>query len=79
MIAPLIELAGRRTTLADACQKTDETTTLRFAAGKPVSARVSRSSGTNLRVVAEGRMGFAGAIDEDAAAGLKDFEIARAF
>ncbi|MFN8651680.1 MAG: TldD/PmbA family protein [Gemmatimonadales bacterium] len=71
MIAPLIELAGRRTTLADACQKTDETTTLRFAAGKPVSARVSRSSGTNLRVVAEGRMGFAGAIDEDAAALLE--------
>lgn len=65
MIVPLIELAGRRSTLADAAEKIDETTTLRFAAGKPLSSRVSRSHGVNLRVVAEGRMGFAGATDED--------------
>jgi PmbA protein len=71
MIAPLIELAGRRTSLADAAEKSDETTTLRFWGGKPVSARVSRSQGVNLRVVAEGRMGFAGSTDEDAPALLE--------
>jgi PmbA protein len=66
MIAPLIELAARRTTLADAAEKSDETTTVRFAAGKPVSARISRTQGVNLRVVAEGRMGFAGTVGDDA-------------
>ncbi len=71
MIVPLIELAGRRTTLADAAEKSDETTTLRFAAGKPLSARVSRSHGVNLRVVAEGRMGFAGTSGDDAPALLE--------
>lgn len=65
MIGPLIELAGRRTTQADAVLKTDETTSLRFAAGKIVSASTSHSHGVNLRVVAEGRMGFAGSTDED--------------
>lgn len=71
MITPLIELAGRRTSLADAAEKTDETTTVRFSGGNPVSARVSRSQGINLRVVAEGRMGFAGSTDDDAPALLE--------
>jgi len=71
MIAPLIELAARRTTLADAALKTDETTSLRFAGGRVVSAAVSRSQGVNLRVVAEGRMGFAGTTDDDAPALLE--------
>ena len=71
MIAPLIELAARRTTLADAALKTDETTSLRFAGGRVASAAVSRSQGVNLRVVAEGRMGFAGTTDDDAPALLE--------
>ena len=66
MIAPLIELAARRTTLADAALKTDETTTIRFAGGRVASAATSWSQGVNLRVVAEGRMGFAGCTDDDA-------------
>lgn len=71
MIAPLIELAARRTAMADATLKTDETTTLRFAGGRLVSAATSRAQGVNLRVVAEGRMGFAGSIAEDAPALLE--------
>jgi PmbA protein len=71
MIAPLIELAARRTTLADASLKTDETTSLRFAGGRVASALLSRSQGVNLRVMAEGRMGFAGSTDDDAPALLE--------
>lgn len=65
MIGPLIELAARRTTQADAILKTDETITLRFAGGKVVSAATRYSHGVNLRVVAEGKMGFAGSTEED--------------
>jgi PmbA protein len=66
VIAPLIELAARRTALADAVLKTDETTTLRFVGGRLTSAATSRSQGVNLRVVAEGRTGIAGSIGDDA-------------
>jgi PmbA protein len=65
VIAPLIELAARRTTLADAALKTDETTTLRFAGGRLAGAATTWSQGVNLRVVAEGRMGFAGTTADD--------------
>jgi PmbA protein len=71
VIAPLIELAARRTAMADATLKTDETTTLRFAGGRLISAATSRAQGVNLRVVAEGRMGFAGSVLEDAPALLE--------
>jgi PmbA protein len=71
VIAGLIELAGRRTTLADAALKTDETTSVRFAGGRLASASTRRSQGVNLRVVAEGRMGFAGTHTEDAPALLE--------
>jgi PmbA protein len=66
MIAPLIERAARRATEADAVLKTDETTTLEYAAGSPVSATSATSQGVNLRVVVEGRAGFAGSVDGDA-------------
>jgi len=71
MIAPLIELAARRTALADATLKTDETTTLRFTGGRLASAAATHGQGINLRVVAEGRMGFAGTTTEDAPALLE--------
>jgi PmbA protein len=65
MIAPLIERAARRTELADAILKNDETTTLSFTAGRLSHAATSRSQGVNLRVVAEGRLGIAGSTAED--------------
>ncbi len=71
MIGPLIELAARRTSQADAVLKTDETTTLRFAGGKVASASTSHSQGVNLRVVAEGKMGFAGSTDDHPASLLE--------
>ncbi len=71
MIGPLLELAARRTDLADAVLKNDETTTLTFLQGRLTSAESSRSQGVNLRVVAEGRLGIAGTTAEDPAALLE--------
>ena len=65
MILPLLERAARRATLADAVHKTDETTTLEFAGGRPVRACTTRYQGVNLRVVSEGRAGCAGAVNDD--------------
>lgn len=67
MIAPLIEQAARRTELADAILKNDETTTLSFTAGRLTSASTQRTQGVNLRVVSEGRLGIAGTTAEDPA------------
>lgn len=65
MIGPLMEQAARRTELADAILKNDETTTLRFTAGRLTSASTQRTQGVNLRVVSEGRLGIAGTTAED--------------
>lgn len=65
MIAPLLERASRRAERADAVEKTDETLTLRFEAGKLHSAGRSLECGVNLRVVADGRIGFAGTTGDD--------------
>jgi len=60
MIMPLIEAARRRTGVADAALKSDETTTLHFRAGRLTEATTAWSEGVNLRVVSEGRLGLAG-------------------
>jgi len=65
MIAPLLELASRRATDADIVQKSDETTTLRFAAGRLVAASTTTHHGVNLRVVADARSGVAGSVGDD--------------
>ncbi len=65
MIGPLMERADRRTELADAILKNDETTTLTFTAGRLTSAATARSQGVNLRVVSEGRLGIAGTTGDD--------------
>lgn len=65
MIGPLLERADRRATLADASLKTDETTVLAFRDGRLARASTATSQGVNLRVVADGRAGSAGAVDDD--------------
>jgi PmbA protein len=65
MIAPLLERAARRATLADAMEQSDETTLLEFTAGRPVRASASYSHGTALRVVSEGKVGTAGSAEEN--------------
>ena len=65
MIAPLLERASRRAECADAVEKTDETLTLQFEAGQLRSAGRSLEKGVNLRVVADGRIGFAGTTGDD--------------
>lgn len=65
MIAALLELASRRATDADIVQKSDETTALRFAGGKLVSASTVTHFGVNLRVVTESRAGVAGTCGDD--------------
>ncbi|MEP6573550.1 MAG: TldD/PmbA family protein [Gemmatimonadota bacterium] len=68
MIAPLLERAARRAHAADAVVKTDETVTLTFESGRLKRTSFAQERGTNLRVVVDGRMGFAGstAADPDA-------------
>jgi PmbA protein len=65
VIAALLERASRRAAQADAVLKTDETTSLEFAAGELVSARTAQCQGLSLRVVAEGRAGFSGTVSDD--------------
>lgn len=67
MIGPLMEQCARRTELADAMLKNDETTTLWFNAGRLINASISRTQGVNLRVVSDGRLGIAGTTAEDPA------------
>jgi len=62
VIAPLLERASRRASQADATLKTDETTTLEVANGEIAAASTATSQGINLRVIADGRMGVAGAV-----------------
>ncbi|MDH5283236.1 MAG: TldD/PmbA family protein [Gemmatimonadota bacterium] len=66
MIGILLEEARRRTTGADLTYKSDETTTLELRGGRVSSARVALSHGVSLRVQAGGRIGIAGATDDDA-------------
>jgi PmbA protein len=65
VIGQLIERAGRRASLADAVLKTDETTVLSFEAGRVLRASTATSQGVNLRLIADGRAGTAGAVDDD--------------
>lgn len=65
MIAPILERAARRTALADAVLKTDETTTLEFGGASLNSAATATSQGLNLRVVVDGRTGFAGTVTDE--------------
>jgi predicted Zn-dependent protease len=65
VIGPLLERAVRRAEAADAALKTDETLTLVFEAGRLKSTAFSQESGLNLRVSAEGRLGFAGTTGDD--------------
>jgi predicted Zn-dependent protease len=66
MIPILLEAARRRTSAADLTCKSDETTTLELRGGRISAARVALSQGVSLRVQAGGRIGIAGATDEDA-------------
>ena len=65
MIGPLLERAMRRAEAADATLKSDETLTLVFEAGRLKSTAFSQERGLNLRVSAEGRLGFAGTTGDD--------------
>ncbi len=67
----------RRAQAADVVEKTDETTTLIFEAGRLKATSLAQERGTNLRVVADGRMGFAGTTDDTPGA-LLDAAIASA-
>ena len=71
MITDLLERAARRAQLADVVVKTDETVTLTFETGRLKSSSFAQEEGTNLRVVAEGKMGFAGTTAGDPEALLK--------
>jgi PmbA protein len=65
VIGTLLERAARRTQAADLTSKTDETLTLGFEGGRLKSAGRLQERGVNLRVVAGGRMGFAGTTDTE--------------
>ncbi len=65
MIAPILERAARRAAMADAVLKTDETTTLEVGGVSLNSAATVTSQGLNLRVVVEGRTGFAGTVGDE--------------
>jgi PmbA protein len=66
LIARVLELARRRTASADLTSKSDETTTLELQGGRVIAARVALTEGVSLRVQVGGRIGIAGAVDEDA-------------
>ena len=68
MIAELLERASRRAQAADVVLKTDETTSLVFEAGRLKSSAHAQERGVNLRVVANGRMGFSGSTADDLSA-----------
>ena len=58
-------VSARRTQAADLTSKSDETLTLGFDGGRLKSAGRLQERGVNLRVVADGRMGFAGTTDTE--------------
>ena len=60
MIGGLLDRAARRAEQADAIAKTDETLTAVFESGRLKSISLAQEQGANLRVMARGRMGFAG-------------------
>ena len=68
MIAELLERASRRAQAVDVVLKTDETTSLVFEAGRLKSSAYAQERGVNLRVVANGKMGFSGSTADDASA-----------
>jgi PmbA protein len=68
VIAELLERASRRAQVADVVLKTDETTSLVFEAGRLKSSAYAQERGVNLRVVANGKMGFSGSTADDASA-----------
>jgi PmbA protein len=65
MIAELLERVHGRTSAADVVLKTDETLSLSFDAGRLKSSSYAQERGVNLRVVIDGRMGFAGSTADD--------------
>jgi PmbA protein len=65
MISELLERVHGRTSAADVVLKTDETVSLAFEAGRLKSSSYAQERGVNLRVVVDGRMGFAGSTADD--------------
>jgi PmbA protein len=65
VIAELLERATRRAEAADVVLKTDETLSIAFEAGRLKTTAYAQESGVNLRVIAGGRMGFAGTTADD--------------
>lgn len=65
MIAELLERVHGRTSAADVVLKTDETLSLAFEAGRLKLSSYAQERGVNLRVVVDGRMGFAGSTTDD--------------
>jgi len=84
VIADLLERTARRASHADLALKTDETTTLQYTERGSACATTAAAQGLNLRVVCEGRVGFAGSTGDDAedilgraieSAGLGEFSV----
>jgi PmbA protein len=65
VIGELIGRAARRSDAADLVAKSDETLSLAFESGRLKSAGYLTERGINLRVVVEGKMGFAGSTGDD--------------
>jgi PmbA protein len=65
MINALLARASRLATVADAAEKTDETVTLSFEAGQLRQTSWARERGVNLRLLTDGRLGFAGSTGDD--------------
>lgn len=66
MIPRLLELVRSRGQGGDVVAKFDETLSLDFEQGRLISSSVAIESGTNLRVIAEGRTGVSGTTGDDA-------------
>ncbi len=77
MIHRILEQAARRAESADAAEKSDQTVTLHFEAGRLKSCAWAEERGVNLRVRASGRLGVAGTTGSDAGA-LLDAALASA-
>jgi PmbA protein len=65
VITELLEKAAGRAEAADVVLKTDETVSIAFESGRLKTTTYAQESGANLRVVAHGRMGFAGSTADD--------------
>ncbi len=66
LVEDLLERVAGRSEAADAVRKTDETLTLSFEAGRLKAVSYEQEEGVNLRVLVEGKMGFAGTTTGDA-------------